>query len=106
MKIWRLTPEQIANYTWGMDLGPPHEIWTVKTDRERSREEAQAIRERQQRSIERRMRGKVRLTQELYSKEVAAGLSKAQIAEKYGLKVHTVDHYRHLWRKMDRQRGK
>ncbi|RJE88601.1 hypothetical protein D3P07_11440 [Paenibacillus sp. 1011MAR3C5] len=104
MKVWRLTPDQVAAYKLGQDLGDPHEIKMVKTAIERSREDAEKLRARQQRSIKRRMEGKVQLTKPLYDIEVAAGLDDAEIAEKYGLQRSTMYHYKSLWRKAARVR--
>lgn len=104
MKVWRLTPDQAAAYKPGQDLGEPNEIKMVNTDLERSREEAEAIRQRQQRSIKRRMEGKVQLTKPLYDIEVASGLDDAEIAEKYGLQRSTMYHYKSLWRKAKKVR--
>lgn len=99
MKVWRLTPDQVADYKPGQDLGEPHEIKFVKSDLERSREAAKAHQERQRRSSERRMQGMIRLTKPIYEKEVAAGLNDAQIAEKYGIQRSTMYHYKSLFRK-------
>jgi len=98
VKVWVLTPEQMAAYKPGMDLGTPHRI-----------EEARRImispinREKHRRRIangvKTRTKGRTLINEHLYKKDRAAGMSDQEIAEKYKIKLSTLRHYQSLWRK-------
>ena len=102
VKVWHLTPEQMAAYKYGMDLGEPDEI----------REPTQLItaptgqnavsyvtrkRERVARSIKSRLKGKPIITPAEYKRMRESGQSRKEIAKAYGIKYETLLQYVNKW---------
>jgi len=99
MKIWRLSPTQLAAYTPGADLGEPHEIkdvpvvvWPCEIDMATQRERAM-------RAHQTRASGRELISAELYDERRAAGYSDLEIAELYGIKLSTLRGYKSRWRR-------
>ena len=97
MKIWRLSPAQLAAYTPGADLGEPHEIKDVPVVVWPS--DTATHRERAMRAHQTRLAGRELISAELYSERRAAGWSDQEIAELYGIKLSTLRGYKAKWRR-------
>jgi len=93
MKIWRLSPAQLAAYTPGADLGEPHEVKDVPVVVWPAELET-ASRIRRDRPTSRQL-----ITAELYDERRAAGYSDQEIAELYGIKMSTLRGYKARWRR-------
>lgn len=105
VKVWHLTPEQMANYHPGMDLGEPHEIidpipfepipYLISNPDKFYRDQKQRVK----RGVETRFKGRPLITPELYEIERDAGLSNSEIAERYEIQLKTLKQYVSKWRK-------
>lgn len=89
VKVWQLTPEQIANYKPGMDLGEPDRIERVKivTEFEPVRRKGKG----------RGIHIKGRMTSRDYEMQRNRGLNDVQIADLYGIKLDTLQFYKGTW---------
>jgi len=96
MKIWRLSPAQLAAYTPGADLGEPHEIRDVPVVVWPSDPDMAAHRERAHQT---RASGRELISAELYDERRAAGYSDLEIAELYGIRPSTLRGYKSRWRR-------
>lgn len=99
MKIWRLSPAQLASYTPGADLGEPHEIVDVPVVVWPSELETLAVKARTMRGHKTRKGGREIITAELYEERRAAGWTDQEIAELYGIKLSTLRGYKAKWRR-------
>lgn len=93
MKIWRLSPAQLAAYKPGADLGEPREIKDVPVVVWPSEMET-ASRLRHDRPTDRQL-----ISAELYDERRAAGWSDQEIADFYGIKPSTLRGYKSRWRR-------
>ncbi|GIQ63595.1 hypothetical protein PACILC2_21630 [Paenibacillus cisolokensis] len=98
-KIWRLTPEQIADYKPGMDLGEPHEVKDVPVIVYIS--DLDEAKRRAARGNQTKAKRKSLLTARLYDSLRRDGYSDQEIAKQYGIKHKTLTAYKSLWRKRE-----
>ncbi|WP_042165552.1 hypothetical protein [Paenibacillus gorillae] len=97
IKVWQLTPEQVANYVPGMDLGrpdrfeepPPSTLKIMDEDGD----------ERRRRAVRNRLNGKIVLTEELYKRHRGQFMTDREIAERYEITPKTLTGYKSVWRK-------
>ena len=93
VKVWQLTPEQIANYKPGMDLGEPDRIEKVKLV---TFPDFDLLPE-QKNGRGRGIRIKGRMTSRDYEMQRRRGLNDVQIADLYGIKLDTLQFYKGTW---------
>jgi len=99
VKVWVLTPEQMAAYKPGMDLGEPHRI--EKARGIISLVNSEKHRRRIANGVKTRTKGRTLINEHLYNKDRSAGMSDQEIAEKYKIKLSTLRHYQSLWHKKE-----
>mgnify|MGYP001026585877 FL=1 len=94
VKVWQLTPEQIANYKPGMDLGEPHQIELVRCiDPEWA--DFDPLKKRKRKGIQ---LGR-RITEDDYRRLREEGLLDSEIADRFNVGLDTLHRYKMLWRK-------
>ena len=106
VKVWVLTPEQMAAYKTGMDLGPPHRIEKAKYMQISTFipiSSGEEHRERVRRGHKNRTRGRKAITEQQYKELRRNGLADHEIADKFGIKPRTLQAYKSVWRNRGRR---
>jgi len=99
VKVWQLTPEQIADYKPGMDLGEPHRIEFVRcVDPEWA--DFDPLKKRKLKRIQ---LGR-RITEDDYHRLREEGLLDSEIADRFNIGLDTLYRYKKLWRKERKER--
>ena len=104
-KIWRLSSDQIASYTYAQDLGEPHEVKDIPAKWFWSDDDRDTMLSRIQRGRATRMGGRTALRATVYYDLRDEGLSDQEIAERYDIKLSTLRQYKSDWRRRELLRG-
>jgi len=97
VKVWRLSPEQIAGYVPGMQLGRPDQIIPYVREKKGVDEVTKA---RVAKAIKKRMENSAAITVEKYKELSAKGMMDKDIAFKYSIKPGTLANYKRSWRRL------
>lgn len=103
VEVWHLTPEQMAAYQPGMDLGEPDEIreptnLIVTPMGQNAVDYAKGKTERAVRAMLSRRQGKPLITPAEYRRMRDSGQSRKEIAEAYGIQYQTLLQYISMWK--------
>lgn len=104
-KIWHLSPDQIAAYTYAQDLGEPHEVKDIPAQWSWAEDDHDTMLLRIKRGHATRMGGRTALRAAVYYDLRDEGLSDQEIAERYGIKLSTLRQYKTDWRREEMLRG-